>query len=41
VGSVDGERLWYKELNLTLTLLEWNPDSKFIVFATKECKIKI
>jgi WD repeat-containing protein 35 len=36
VGSVDGNRLWGKELNLPLRRVEWSPDSRFIIFITQE-----
>ena len=34
VGSVDGNRLWGKELNLNLSKVEWSADGRFILFAT-------
>lgn len=34
VGSVDGNRLWGKDLNLQLSMLQWSPDGAYIVFAT-------
>lgn len=34
VGSVDGNRLWGKELGLSLRFVEWSPDGRFIVFVT-------
>lgn len=34
VGSVDGNRIWGKELSLTLRLVEWSPDSRSIMFAS-------
>jgi len=34
VGSVDGNRLWGKELDMHLTFVEWSPDSKLIVFVS-------
>eukprot|EP00775_Hariotina_reticulata_P008215 gene8215-8407_t len=39
VGSVEGSRLWGKELNMQLSLLHWSPDSRFILFcnAAGEC----
>ena len=41
VGSVDGKRLWGKELTLQLSLVEWSPDGRFILFCTLqgECHI--
>lgn len=39
VGSVDGNRLWGKDLSLQLSMLQWSPDGAYIVFAsaTGEC----
>jgi hypothetical protein len=34
VGSVDGNRLWGKELGISLTLVEWSPDGRMILFCT-------
>ena len=34
VGSVDGNRLWGKELGLSLRFVEWAPDGRFIIFVT-------
>eukprot|EP00232_Nephroselmis_pyriformis_P019088 CAMPEP_0182899530 /NCGR_PEP_ID=MMETSP0034_2-20130328/28121_1 /TAXON_ID=156128 /ORGANISM="Nephroselmis pyriformis, Strain CCMP717" /LENGTH=1198 /DNA_ID=CAMNT_0025033565 /DNA_START=181 /DNA_END=3774 /DNA_ORIENTATION=- len=41
VGSVDGNRLWGKELSLQLCLVEWSPDGRMILFCTiqGECHI--
>ena len=41
VGSVDGNRLWGKELPLQLALVEWSPDGRLILFCTVqgECHI--
>ncbi|KAK3238460.1 WD repeat-containing protein 35 [Cymbomonas tetramitiformis] len=41
VGSVDGNRLWGKELSLQLALVEWSPDGRLILFCTVqgECHI--
>ena len=36
VGSVDGNRLWGKELDLSLRFVEWSPDSRNIIFITKD-----
>ncbi|GBG63808.1 hypothetical protein CBR_g39592 [Chara braunii] len=36
VGSVDGNRLWGKELPLQLALVEWSPDGRLILFCTLE-----
>ena len=34
VGSVDGNRLWGRDLPLQLCLVEWSPDSRMILFCT-------
>lgn len=34
VGGVDGNRVWGKELEVSLAMLEWSPDEKFILFST-------
>jgi WD repeat-containing protein 35 len=34
VGSVDGNRLWGKELKHTLAFVEWSPDGRNIIFVT-------
>jgi WD repeat-containing protein 35 len=39
VGSVDGNRLWGKELNLALKLIEWSPDGRLIIFITMEAEV--
>ena len=41
VGSVDGKRLWGKELPLQLAMTEWSPDSSSILFCSVqgECHI--
>ena len=41
VGSVDGNRLWGKELNLQLAKVQWSPDARIILFCTVqgECHI--
>lgn len=36
VGSVEGNRLWGKELKIRLSLIEWSPDSRTILFGTPE-----
>ncbi len=38
-GSVDGNRLWGKELNLPLRFVEWSPDGKLIIFVTLEAEV--
>lgn len=39
VGSVDGNRLWGKELSLPLRFVEWSPDNKLILFVTLDAEI--
>ena len=34
VGGVDGSRLWGKELTISLSLVEWSPDGRNILFCT-------
>ena len=41
VGSVDGNRLWGKELKLQLSHVEWSPDGRNILFGTLQCKVFI
>eukprot|EP01038_Epipyxis_sp_PR26KG_P012743 gene12743-17084_t len=41
VGSVDGNRLWGKELNMPLRFVEWSPDSRLILFVTFEAEVWI
>ena len=42
VGSVDGNRIWGKELkNLQLTNVEWSPDGKNIIFGISNGEVQI
>ena len=41
VGSVDGNRLWGKELDLQLAKVEWSPDSHIILFGTTQGQIHV
>ena len=34
VGSVDGNRLWSKDMPAKLSLVEWSPDGRMLVFGT-------
>lgn len=36
VGSVDGNRLWGKEFNMSLHFVQWSPDCRFILFGSGE-----
>lgn len=38
VGSVDGNRLWGKELGINLSLVEWSPDGRMILFCTPKVR---
>mmetsp|Transcript_14038 Transcript_14038/g.22384 ORF Transcript_14038/g.22384 Transcript_14038/m.22384 type:complete len:1210 (-) Transcript_14038:255-3884(-) len=39
VGSVDGNRLWGKDLDLQLSNVEWSPDARHILFATTDSEV--
>eukprot|EP01035_Chromulina_nebulosa_P019079 gene19079-24905_t len=39
VGSVDGNRLWGKDLGMSLRFVEWSPDGKFILFVTADAEV--
>ncbi|KAI8908538.1 hypothetical protein EDD86DRAFT_191622, partial [Gorgonomyces haynaldii] len=41
LGSVDGNRIWGKELKEQLAHVAWSPDSRFILFATEQGKITL
>ena len=41
VGSVDGNRLWGKELGFQLKLVEWSPDGNMILFVSLDTEIWI
>lgn len=42
VGSVDGNRIWGKELkNTTLTAVQWSPDGKLLLFGLKNGTIQL
>jgi len=41
VGSVDGNRLWGKELGYDLAFVQWSPDGRHILFVTPESKVHI
>ena len=41
VGSVDGNRLWGKELEVGLTLVEWSPNGQYLLFGTDSNEIHI
>jgi len=41
VGSVDGNRLWGKELKTQLCNVEWSPDGRNIIFCTLQCEVHI
>ncbi|XP_024530250.1 WD repeat-containing protein 35-like [Selaginella moellendorffii] len=38
LGNVDGNRIWGKELNHRLVLVEWSPDGRLVLLCTKEGK---
>jgi WD repeat-containing protein 35 len=41
VGSVEGTRLWGKELKIQLKLIEWSPDNRMIVFGCPDGSVHI
>ena len=41
VGGVDGNRLWGKELGISLALVEWSPDGRLILFCTPSGEVHI
>jgi len=41
VGSVDGNRLWGKELDLSLCFVEWAPDGRYLLFVSAEGKVAL
>ena len=41
VGSVEGTRLWGKELKIQLKIIEWSPDSRTILFGTPEGAVNV
>lgn len=41
VGSVDGNRLWGKEMKTQLCFVEWAPDGKSLLFVTKEGDVAV
>lgn len=41
VGSVDGNRIWGKELSINLEFLEWSPDSKHILIITSDFELHL
>lgn len=42
VGSVDGNRIWGKELKgSALTGVQWSPDGKFLVFSLRNGEVNV
>ena len=39
MGSVDGNRLWGKDMPNGLTNVEWSPDANYILFVTSESEL--
>lgn len=42
VGSVDGNRIWGKELkNVALTGVQWSPDSRLLLFSLRNGEVHL
>lgn len=42
VGSVDGNRIWGKEIkNTTLSAVQWSPDNRLLLFAIKNGEVHL
>lgn len=41
VGSVDGNRIWGKELSLPLRFVDWSPDSRNILFVSGDADLVV
>ena len=41
VGSVDGTRLWSKELKLQLSHVAWSPSGRSLLFGTLQCEVHL
>lgn len=41
VGSVDGNRLWGKEMKTQLAFVEWAPDGKSLLFVTRDGEVAV
>uniref|UniRef100_K3WM41 Uncharacterized protein n=1 Tax=Globisporangium ultimum (strain ATCC 200006 / CBS 805.95 / DAOM BR144) TaxID=431595 RepID=K3WM41_GLOUD len=41
VGSVDGNRLWGKEMKIQLAFVEWSPDGKSLLFVSKDGEVSV
>ncbi len=41
VGSVDGNRIWGKELKPKLSYVRWSPDAKLILFGTESGDLEL
>lgn len=41
VGSVDGNRLWGKEMKTQLAFVEWSPDGKSLLFVSKDGEVSV
>ena len=40
-GSVDGNRIWGKELKLKLAFVQWSPSGRFLLFGSDQGELHV